>query len=77
LAIPLIALIYVMLSFASVFLQLQPMPYYLGIALPYILLINVLFIVYLIFFNRKIIFKTMLCSIVPFGLGYLWFIQTV
>ncbi len=75
-AVPSVALVFVLTTFASVFLQLFPAPYYLGMILPYVLTANILVIIYQAKFSRKVIVKTILSSIVPLGLGYLWFIQT-
>lgn len=63
-------------AFISVFLQLFPAPYYLGLTLPYVVAANIVIIVYQIAFIRQMALKTALSSILPVGLAYLWFVQT-
>jgi hypothetical protein len=75
-AIPLFTAALVVLAFVSVYLQLFPVPYYLGLALPYMLLVNVITLIYQAVFHRKIVLKSILSSVASLGLGYLWFIQT-
>ncbi|WP_045860075.1 hypothetical protein [Teredinibacter purpureus] len=75
-AIPLLTAVLVVFAFISVYLQLFPVPYYLGLALPYMLLVNVITLFYQAVFHREIILKSIFISIASLGLGFLWFIQT-
>ena len=75
-ATPLITTLVVIAAFISVFLQLFPLPYYIGLIIPYSILANILVIGYQAFFRREMVVKTVLSSLVPFCLGILWYIQS-
>ena len=75
-ATPLITTLVVIAAFISVELQLFPLPYYIGLIIPYSIIANILVIGYQAFFRREMVVKTVLSSIVPFCLGILWYIQS-
>jgi len=75
-AIPLIASALGFSSIASIYLQLFPIPDYVSALLPYAVGANIILILCQLIFNRRAFVKTVLCSIVPLGIFYFWFLQT-
>jgi hypothetical protein len=73
---PLVSTTIVVAAFVSTIMGLFPLPYYFSSILPFVLFANILIIGYQAFFKKAEFIKTSLISIVPFGLSYLWFIQT-
>ena len=73
---PLFAAVFIVAMFVSVFAQLFPAPYYLGLVMPYVLCANVLVLLFQLIRKRDKFLLTTLFSLPAFGLGYLWSIQT-
>ncbi len=73
---PLILALAVILSFAAVLVGLFPMPYYLGLVIPYLVVGNLGLIAYVGAKHRKQLLKVSLVSIISLGLAYLWVTQT-
>ncbi|MDO6466510.1 hypothetical protein Q4498_00175 [Neptunomonas phycophila] len=73
---PLVLALAVILSFSAVLLGLFPIPYFFGLAIPYLIVGNLGLIAYVAARHRNQLIKVSLVSIISLGLAYLWAIQT-
>ncbi len=73
---PFVLSLVVILSFAAVLASLFPLPYFLGLAIPYLAVGNLGLIAYVSVKHRQQLLKVSLVSVVSLGLAYLWVIQT-
>jgi len=75
--VPSVVLLLVIAMWASVFLSLFPLPYYLSKVVPFALLFNVVFMVYLLVTkNIMVLLKASPVLFIGFALWYLWYMQT-
>ncbi len=75
-AAPLVTTAFAVAAFASVFAELFPAPYYLSLSLPLVVAANIVVVFYQTAVLPQLVFRTMLSSILPLSLVYLWFTQT-
>ena len=74
--IPALAFVYMLAIFVSVFLGLQPLPYYLILASPVVFLVLISTSVFQFLKCKNIVLYTILYSLPSIGLAYLLSIQT-
>lgn len=75
--VPIFSTFFIISIFASVLLRLFPLPYYLSIALPFVLITHLIVIIYNLFKNRKTAVKMIFLTLLPLALVYLLSIQSV
>jgi len=74
--LPILLALVVTFAFATVSMGLFPMPYYLSLAIPYLIVANIFLLVFVAIQHRSHLLKTILVSAVSLTLAYLWLIQT-
>jgi general stress protein CsbA len=73
---PLLLAIVVMLAFATIYMGLFSIPYYLGLVILYLVAGNLVMIAYIAARHRNQLLKVTFASIISLALAYLWVIQT-
>lgn len=74
--LPLVPAVVVVLTFASVMASMFPLPYYLGLTIPYLVVLNVALVIFIAVRYKNQFLKACAVSILSMGLAYLWLIQT-